>query len=996
MSESNHRRERGAPIQPLRAAIMYAALAAIWIVLSSLVNSLVLSRTPELEMIVEVLKGLGFVLVTGGFLFVILSRLRRRLEATQASLEEGRQRSEAESRRIERMAKIGHWIWRPSPGDFNWAEGRSEYSAAAAAIFGVSPAELAISVGAYVERFVHPDDRLRIARYFSDPSHGEPGTAVAEYRILRADGEVRTIYEVTEIVGDIADGTRFWQGTVQDVTEMRRVEADLTASEARFREFAEIASQFQWELDENLRIVSYSGQPCELFPTSSDEILGHTFRELNNVNAGIPESDWQEFAKLMAARQPFRDFPYTAEVAPGHFEHRRASAKPFFDDRGNFRGWRGVTRDETSEVEARHRAQAAEELLSRAIESIADGFAIYDANDRLVMMNSKFHESFGQRLPSDPTGMTFEQLVRADIAHGYYPEAVGREEAFLAERLSAHRRSGQLLIFRNSQGRWIQARDQVLPDGTTVAIRTDVTELAERDQALRASQASLVAAQRIARMGSWEYDLDNPDDFDANALRWSDETYAIFGIERSAAISNATFFQLVPAEDHPMIHKAMRRAIAEGVPYDVEHRVIKRGGGEIVVHDMGELVRDPLSGRPLKMVGTIQDVTTLKRTEEALRQAQKMEAIGQLTGGIAHDFNNLLMVVGGNLELLAEGLPAEEKRLRRFATAAFEAVTRGGQLTQRLLAFARRQRLRAEPTDLNQLIGNLVPLLHRSLGEQITVETALAGEVWLALADAGQVENAVLNLAVNARDAMPDGGRLLIRTENLHIDRAPASSDDPPAGDYVRISVIDNGQGMPPEVRQRAFEPFFTTKGAGRGTGLGLSMVYGFVKQSGGHIAIQSEVGRGTAIQIMLPRTAAAEADEIRHPEGLPGGHERILVVEDEDLVRGTVCTLLQSLGYEISEAADGRQALTAFTAGPGFDLVLTDMVMPGGMSGWDLAQAIWRDKPEQRFLFSTGYSDNPIFRQAHSDERIQVLSKPYSKQVLATTLRAAIDRPMR
>ncbi len=996
MSEPGTKRESGAPIRPLRAALIYSALAGIWVVLSSFTDSLILERSPESELIIEVAKGVGFVLVTGGLLFFILARMRRRLDAAQASLEESRHRSEAETRRVERMAKIGHWVWRPSPGDFDWAGGSSEYSEAAAAIFGVSPAQLATTVREYIDRFVHPEDRLRVARYLSDPAQSERSMAVAEYRILRADGEVRTIYEVTETVGDVADGTRFWQGTVQDVTDMRRVEADLVSSEARFRDFTAVASQFQWEIDEKGRIVNYSGQPCELMPLNAEGIIGRTFREMADVNAGISESDWEAFGKLIATRAPFQDFPYTARLANGHVEYRRASARPIFDEEGKFKGHRGVTRDETREVEARKRAQAAEELLARAIESIGDGFAIYDASDRLVMMNSKFHESFGKRVPGDPTGKTFEELVRADIAEGYYPEAVGREEAFVTERLSAHRRSGHVMIFRNSQSRWIQARDQVLPDGTTVAIRTDVTELAERDQALRASQASLVAAQRIARMGSWEFDLDSLEDFNANALRWSDEAYTIFGVDRSVPVTNALFLRLVPPEDHALIHSAMHRAIAEGVTYDVEHRVIKGDGSEIILHDLAEVVRDPVTGRPQKMVGTIQDVTALKRTEEALRQAQKMEAVGQLTGGIAHDFNNLLMVVGGNLELLAEGLPEEEQRLRRFATSALEAVTRGGQLTQRLLAFARRQKLQAEPTDLNRLIGNLVPLLHRALGEQITVETALAGKVWLAMADASQVESAVLNLAVNARDAMPDGGRLLIRTENLHLEQANATgSDGLPAGDYVRISVIDNGQGMPAEVRQRAFEPFFTTKGAGRGTGLGLSMVYGFVKQSGGHVAIQSEVGRGTTIQILLPRDATTATAERKSPTGLPGGHERILVVEDEDLVRSTVRTMLQSLGYEISEAADGRQALAAYSADPGFDLVLTDMVMPGGTSGWDLAQAIWRDKPQQRFLFSTGYSDNPIFRQAHLDERIQVLSKPYSKQILATTVRAAIDRPM-
>ncbi len=987
-----------APIRPLRIASAYALLAALWVFVSSLTDGAVLDRSPQDELLAEVIKGFVFVLATGTLLYFLLERLRRRLDATQSSLDQSLQRSEAERRRIERIARIGHWVWRPIAGETGGAGGISAYSDSAAAIFGVAPADLAIATRDYVARFVHPDDRLRMARFFSDPAQDRTGTMLAEYRIIRADGEVRTIYEVTEIVDDPSGGTRFWQGTVQDVTDIRRTEADLAKSESRFRDFAGVASQFQWELDENLRIVNYSGQPCELMPSTDAELLGHTFRELSGVNAGVPESDWKAFEALLAARQPFRDFPYTAQLATGHVEYRRASARPIFDERGQFKGWRGVSRDETKEVEARRRAQAAEELLRRAVESIPDGFAIYDESDRLVMMNSKFRESFLPGPPGDPTGKTFEELLRGAVADGFFPDATGREEQFVAERLSAHRRSGDVIVFKNRKGHWTQARDHRLPDGSTVAIRTDVSEIVERDEALRQSQTMLVNAQRIARMGSWELDLVDLADLDANPLRWSQETYRIFGLDPAQdEVSNAAFYRMVPQEDHGAVRSALQRAIAEGVPYDVEHHAIRPDGTEIVVHDMGEVIRDARSGRPVKIVGTVQDVTAIKRTEDALRQAQKMEAIGQLTGGIAHDFNNLLMVMGGNLELLSDGLEPQQQRLRRFANAALEAVTRGGQLTQRLLAFARRQKLASEPTDLNKLVASIVPLMHRTLGEQIAIETVLARETWLTMTDGSQVENAILNLAVNARDAMPDGGRLVIRTENLHLDQGWAmGSGDLPAGDYVLLSVSDNGQGMPPAVRERAFEPFFTTKEAGRGTGLGLSMVYGFVKQSGGDTKILSEIGRGTTVQLFLPRVAAAgQAADAGGKPALPGGTERILLVEDEELVRSTVATMLRGLGYDVSEASEGAVALAAIAAGPPFDLVLTDMVMPGGTSGWDLAQAVWRERPQQRFLFSTGYTDNPIFRQAHGDTRIRVLSKPYNKRTLALTLREAIELPI-
>ena len=1002
MAPAREDRNRPAPrtvaVRPARWAIFYSIVAGVWVAASSLTDSIIPENNARAELIVEIGKGLAFVGGTALLLYLLLERVRARLQTVQDSLDESRQTTEAERRRIERIARIGHWSWRADPGAYDWTGGRSDYSESAAAIFGVSPIDLAISNRDYVDRFVHPDDRLRMARYFSDPHPGETGTTLAEYRIVRPDGAIRTIYEVTEIVSDSADEPRYWQGTVQDVTEIRMIEANLAESEARFRDFAEIASHFQWELDDNFRITSFSGQRPDMIANNEREVIGQTFQQVAGAESAAPDSHWQAFTKLLRSHEPFDDFAYTVQMKPGETRYRRASGRPIFDAKGQFRGYRGVTRDETKEMEARQRAQAAEELLARAVESISDGFAIYDSDDRLVMMNSKFRESFPRNRPGDPIGKTFEELIRVDLALGYYPEAVGREEIFVTQRMAAHRRSGEVLIYKNHHGRWIQARDQTLPDGSIVAIRTDVTELAERDQALRRSEANLAAAQRIAKMGSWEYDLDDLEDLERNPLRWSDETFRIFGLEPDKfQVSNDGFYQMVPAEDGARIRDAVRRAIGEGIPYNVVYRAIRPDGSEIIVRDVAGVIRDPLTSRPVKMVGTVQDITQITRTEEALRQAQKMEAIGQLTGGVAHDFNNLLMVVGGNLELLQEGLEANQTRLRRFADAGLEGVSRGSQLTQRLLAFARRQSLKAEPVDINRLIGNLVPLLHRTLGEQIVVETALAPELWRALCDASQLENALLNLAVNARDAMPERGRLVIRSENLRLDQAWVGDQvDLPPGDYVVVAVSDTGHGMPASVRERAFEPFFTTKATGKGTGLGLSMVYGFVKQSGGHIQIYSEPGHGTTMKIFLPCSAdAGAAGEIGRAESAPPlGHEHILLVEDEDMVRATVASMLQELGYRVSEAVDGYAALSMIAANTPFDLVLTDVVMPGGLSGWDLAERVWAQRPQLKFLFSTGYTDNPILRRAQLDARVQVLAKPYNRRDLASMLRSVIERP--
>ena len=375
-----------------------------------------------------------------------------------------------------------------------------------------------------------------------------------------------------------------------------------------------------------------------------------------------------------------------------------------------------------------------------------------------------------------------------------------------------------------------------------------------------------------------------------------------------------------------------------------------------------------------------------------LRQSQKMEAVGQLTGGVAHDFNNLLTVVLGNAEMLVERLKSQPELLT-LAETVMRASERGAGLTRSLLAFARRQPLAPRSIDVNRQVLGMEDLLHRALGEPIECRFALGDDLWPALVDPAQLETAILNLALNARDAMPDGGRLTIETANTRLDETyAAESEELRAGDYVMVAVADSGKGMDPEVMSRAFEPFFTTKDVGKGTGLGLSMVYGFVKQSGGHIKIYSEIGQGTIVKLYLPRSSAPQIEEKAPASAMPQGRgEMVLAVEDDDMVRAYVAGELKALGYAVLTARDGAEALATLRARSDIDLLFSDVVMPGGMSGPQLGEAALALRPGLKVLYTSGYTEHAVVHQGKIDPGAQLLNKPYRRQELAAKLRVAL-----
>ncbi len=423
-----------------------------------------------------------------------------------------------------------------------------------------------------------------------------------------------------------------------------------------------------------------------------------------------------------------------------------------------------------------------------------------------------------------------------------------------------------------------------------------------------------------------------------------------------------------------------------------EEPIATRIRGTKLLHTTEVAVPDQ-TGAMRYLMGFSVDISERREIEQQLRHALKMEAVGQLTGGVAHDFNNLLGIIIGNLDLVLDAVKGD-RELKDIAQAALDGALRGAEVTQRLLAFSRRQPVQPMRINLNDRLQQIVPMLRRTLGDPISIQLHVAPELWSVLVDSSQTDTALLNLAVNSRDAMPQGGVLTIETANVHLDRAFVSRHlELRAGEYVRLTVKDTGAGIPPAVLERVFEPFFTTKGTGKGTGLGLSMVYGFVKQSGGHIKIDSEIGQGTSVIIHLPRGTATGADEAgqdAQPRGPAAGGELVLVVEDNEGMRAVTAKQLTGLGYRVLEADSGATALKTLDGNAEIALLFSDIMMPGGMTGYDLAREARRRRPNLPILLTTGYSSEAAAEGPKID-KLQLLMKPYRMNDLEDRLRQVL-----
>jgi PAS domain S-box-containing protein len=522
----------------------------------------------------------------------------------------------------------------------------------------------------------------------------------------------------------------------------------------------------------------------------------------------------------------------------------------------------------------------------------------------------------------------------------------------------------------------------------SLVVARDITQSKRAEKALKESEA---AARGVLDAALDAYVRMNEA---GRITEWNLMAEQTFGWPRNDAIGRPLDEVLIPPAQREAHRRGLARFLAVGegplLNRRVEVQALHRSGKEFPV-EITILAVKTNQGNVFSAF--VRDLSEKKQAEAQLRQAQKMEAVGQLTGGIAHDFNNLLTVIIGNLEFVGTRGPGDSS-LAPFASQALAAAEKGAALTHRLLAFSRQQALQPTHTDLKEVINGMIKLLRRTLGEDIEIEVRLAEDLWLELADKSQVENALLNLAINSRDAMPDGGKLTIEADNVTLDAEYAERNvDVEPGDYVMLAVTDAGTGMSPEVVERAVDPFFTTKETGKGTGLGLSMIYGFARQSGGHLKIYSEVGHGTTVKLYLPRatTVPPEAPAPEVPEKHTQGTETILVVEDEDAVRKLVVRNLRSLGYRVLEAAEGATAAQVLRGGETIDLLFTDVVLPGGMTGRQLAEEARALRPDLQVLFTSGYTQNSIVHQGKLDFGVHLLSKPYRREDLRRKIREVL-----
>ncbi|AMA57944.1 CHASE3 domain-containing protein [Bradyrhizobium sp. CCGE-LA001] len=665
------------------------------------------------------------------------------------------------------------------------------------------------------------------------------------------------------------------------------------------------------------------------------------------------------------------------------------------------------------------RAQIAPALadLKRSVRDIPDQVALMEGTEPLALRRIEIAaEAMRMRAANDLAGIAAlqgraEGRGLMDTVMGNLDKLSAAEERLLSERSQDSRRTGIVLLGIDVAGALVILLLVVMvmreSRRTEFALKSTLMETTAAKEALAAA-----VAERTEHLVTAHDELRLSVNVLQSTFHSMAEAVLVIDAEGNVLLSN-------PAAERMLLHRAGMnlknlRALSDvfhgdgvtplaadelpstrvlrGEQFEELEMIVRPHGGNPPRHLM-------ISGRPMldaqgNVSGAVlvyHDATTSRETERQLYQSQKLDAIGKLTGGVAHDFNNMLTVISGNTETLVESLKSQPE-LQRTARLIDDAAERCAELIQHLLAFARRQPLQPRNVEINAAVADIAKLLRPTLGEQIQIETVLEQGRMTSHIDPSRLTNAVLNMAINARDAMPNGGKLLLETHRVVLDEAYAQANaDVTPGPYVMLAVSDTGTGMSTETQQKAFEPFFTTKEVGKGSGLGLSMVYGFVKQSGGHIKIYSEEDHGTTIKLYLPPgEATADVAAPVAPQA-EGGAETIFVVEDDSLVRNFVTAQLQSLGYKTVAASDGRSALELIDAGQKFDLLFTDVVIPGGMSGRDLADEVARRRPGLKVLYTSGYTDNAIVHHGKLDDGVMLLTKPYRRNQLAEMIRKAL-----
>jgi len=926
-----------------------------------------------------------------------------------------------------------------------------------------------------------------------------------EARRRRVDGtEWWVSMNTRPIHFDGRDCTMVWHF---DITERKRAEAALAESETRFRALFDSLPLSVHIKDTESRSVLANAAYNKFFGLSSGEIAGKSPHEL--FGDELADRFMATDKQVLADGQSF-EREYELTNADGELRNVTTTKFPILGADGSPSLVGNINTDITERKRAEAALQRSEAQLVDAIESIPEGFILYDADERFVICNSKYRDFYPQGNDVFVPGNKLEDIARIVFQRGAVVGAVENLDEWMDLRMAQYRAAEGTHEQQLADGRWLLCSERRLSGGGTVSIRTDITAMKRAEQSLRESEqqlrlvidslpafiAYIDADERyrlVNRLGAEWFAASEEELIGMSVAEIHGENYTTFrppmlevlarkevsfeseilyrdGIRRDIEAVNVPnvdadgevlgyFAMGLDVTERKEAERRLRdseerfRAVVDNspaaivlkdiegrflignktlrewlnveadaeflgktthdfLPKDIADRIAGHDRliatrGEPVIQEREALYPDgvtrkvwthkfPIFGSDgeCTAIGTVNiDVTEQRDLEAKLVQSQKMETVGQLTGGIAHDFNNLLAAVLTNIELLAERV-ADDAKVQTLALNAKEAVLRGSDLTDRLLTFSRHQSLKTVPIDLNGTVRSMYDLLARTLGGKIEIRIVEGRDLQSCLTDPSQIENAILNLAINARDAMPGGGILTLETANLSLDAARSTEFAP--GNYTMLSVSDSGGGMAPEVITRVFEPFFTTKETGQGTGLGLSMVYGFVSQSGGHVEIESEVGRGTTVRIFLPIAVGGEAGTKVDPAAVAAGEmrggERILVVDDNEMVRVAVAAMLEDLGYRVLEAPDGPIALAVLAGAEDIDLLFTDVEMPAGMSGPDLAEKASDRHPELKLLFTSGHTEKQLGQGDDPAENVAVLTKPYRKTELALAVRKALD----
>lgn len=874
-------------------------------------------------------------------------------------------------------------------------------------------------------------DARRIGdQHRSDLAASRVETHEADQRTDKAHADAREAGRAYErqAAGAAADLT-----SSQDlVAQLRRSQAALAGSEARQRAIFDSVGEFA------IIVTDRAGTVTDWNP-GAEHVLGWTAAEM--LGQGSERFFTPEDRAEGRIEQEMRQAVAEGRASDERWHLRKGGQRfwasgemmPLFDGGDTHIGFVKILRDRTEEHLAGSALREAQERFQTILDTIEAAFAIvevkFDASERPV--DYRFIEA----------NPAFERQAGVNLRGKWVTEFAPNLEQFWFDIYGHVAKTGEPTNFESyaeAFQRWFDVRAVRVgdPADRQIAILfNDVTARREAEERLRVSEA--LARENVERVqlalaagaiiGTWHWDLPS-DQFTV------DDAFAhAFGLDPMLGRTGIPLAQIVATvhpDDQAGLADAISAAVARGGSYAHQYRVRRTDGNYYWIEANGRVDYDP-SGKPLSFPGVLIDVeerraveaerdraitalraltesleqrvaertADLMEAEEKLRQSQKMEAVGQLTGGLAHDFNNLLAGISGSLELM--GLRIAQGRLTdidKYIAAAQGAAKRAASLTHRLLAFSRRQTLDPRPTKVETLVEGMVDLIQRTVGPGITVETAAAADLWSARVDPSQLENALLNLCINARDAMPEGGRITIKATNRWLDLQAAQAYDMPQGHYLSLSISDTGTGMPPEVIARVFEPFYTTKPIGQGTGLGLSMIYGFAQQSGGQVRIHSQVGLGTTVTLYLPRfegdVTLEEDVASENSSSAARAGETVLVVDDEPTVRMLMTDVLKDLGYLVIEAGDGAAGLKVLGSDARVDLLVTDVGLPGGMNGRQMADAGREMRPSLKTLFITAYAESAAIGDGDLQPGMQVLTKPFAVDALTARIRELMVYP--